>query len=62
MVRNGRETATGSPEERTPRAQAVVRVLGGFTANRFRSVVTGRKVRSVARACSMQTVQNCVAS
>src|SRR5215212_5450216 len=31
MVRNGRDTATGS-EERTARTRAVVRVLGGFTA------------------------------
>src|SRR6476620_5150851 len=32
MVRNGRDTAVGSSEERTPRSRAVVRVLGGFTA------------------------------
>ena len=32
MVRNGRDTAMGSSEERTPRSRAVVRVLGGFTA------------------------------
>jgi len=32
MVRNERNTATGSSEERTSRTRAVVRVLGGFTA------------------------------
>ncbi len=32
MVRNGRDTAMGSPEGRNPRTPAVVRVLGGFTA------------------------------
>lgn len=32
MIRNGYDTPLGSPKERTPRARAVIRVLGGFTA------------------------------
>src|SRR6188508_1810491 len=32
MVRNGRDTAMSTSEERTPRSRAVVRVLGGFSA------------------------------
>ena len=32
MVRNGRDTAMGSPRDGPPATRAVVRVLGGFTA------------------------------